>query len=84
MPPAKNRNIPATRWQPELLTRQRLVLMSSGFLEQHDVLHMPVRLISRARQEKSRAVKRDEYSLYCLFLSLLNLLREGSKNEVYR
>lgn len=55
--PPSRRNIPATRWQPELFTRQRLDFMSSGVLEQHAVLHMPVRLISRARPEKNRPVQ---------------------------
>lgn len=57
MAPPSRRNIPATRWQPELFTMQRPDLMSSGVLEQHTVLHMPVRLISRARPEKNRPVE---------------------------
>lgn len=55
--PPKNRSIPATRWQPELLTKQREFLMSSGVLEQQAVLHMPVRQSRRAKLENSRPVQ---------------------------
>lgn len=56
MAPPSRKNIPATKWQPELFTRQRLDFMSSGVLEQHAVLHIPMRLIRRARLEKNRPV----------------------------
>lgn len=58
MAPPIKRNIPATRWHPELFTMQRLDFMSSGVVEQHAVLHMPVRMSSRARPEKNIPVEK--------------------------
>lgn len=59
MAPPRNRNMPATRWQPALLTRNLAVLMSgSGLSEQQQVLHMPDIQSSRAIEPSSRAVGR--------------------------
>lgn len=59
MAPPRNKNVPDTRWQPALLTRNLRVLMSgSGFPEQQQVLHIPAMHSSRAREPNSRPAGR--------------------------
>lgn len=57
--PPRNRKVPATRWQPALLTRNLVVLMSgSGLPEQQQVLHIPDMDSSKAREASARPVGR--------------------------
>lgn len=57
--PPRKKNIPATRWQPALLTRNLIVLMSgSGLSEQQQVLHIPVMHRSKASELSSRPAGR--------------------------
>lgn len=61
--PPRNKNIPATRWQPALLTRNLMVLMSgSGLPEQQQVLHIPAMHSSKAREPNSRPIGRQNCS----------------------
>lgn len=57
--PPRNKNVPATRWQPALLTKNLMVLTSgSGLSEQQQVLHMPDMHSNKARELNSRAAGR--------------------------